>query len=153
MKGSSRLVLSVFLSSSYLICGTPAAACIGGGILYGKGNLAATAGFSNSMAEDVVKYFVCDCWTLMSSLSTKCAFNFLYISPSNATPTNQESLCTFRFYGSILPLFTFLFFKKKKQIIFLSLISLWVSFFSNFFQDNIILWNFVVFRKTSKSRE
>lgn len=45
--------------SIYLILGTAAAACIGGGTLYGNGNFAATAGFSNNMfTVDILSMFL-----------------------------------------------------------------------------------------------
>lgn len=38
-----------------LVMGSVAAAWIGGGTLYGNGNLAATAGFSNNMSKILIK--------------------------------------------------------------------------------------------------
>lgn len=48
---------SVYFICSYLRFGTAVAACIGGGTLYGNGNLAATAGFSNNMFSNFL-YFI-----------------------------------------------------------------------------------------------
>lgn len=95
---------------TYLKFGTAAAACIGGGTLYGNGSFAATAGFSNNMICVWILFFThtfdrchshtstitiaCDCSLsfFLSLLLTWCAL--MYVNACCAVSSSPSLLCS-----------------------------------------------------------